>query len=347
MKPNLTIIYGTRPEAIKLASLCEALRSLGARVHTICTGQHTTLLEQVPGPVGDTNESLDMASKGEVAWWRTRAACRLRAAITAASPDAVIVQGDTMSAVAGAEASSYAAVPLIHVEAGVRSHQLDDPDPEERLRLEIAQLADLNIPATATARDNLIHEDIPGKVTPPTGNTGVSTFLNKHYSAPFGISFGPYLVTLHRRELREDPNLEKILTALNGGYLWSWPVHPAIKDQAWAYSDMHLTTAISYAEMNWFLKSGTISAILTDSGGLVEEAATLGIPTAILRNFNDRPEAVQAGYARRFNRTPSGVRCAIDALENDKILKPTLTPFPYGTADSAANCAETIIEFLK
>ena len=258
-----------------------------------------------------------------------------------------------MSAVAGAEAAAYAEVPLIHVEAGMRSHNTDDPEPEEKLRIEIAQWADINIPATATARDNLLHEGIPGIVTPPTGNTGITTFLSSYvedgsYRGPW---VGPALVTLHRRELREDPNYENIIRALNivdsSKFFWSWPVHPAMHKTVARLVDIHLTLPVPFAHMQRLLRKGDIKGILTDSGGLVEEAATCGIPTAIVRNHNDRPEAVQAGYAKRFDRTPEGIRQAITAIQDKTILSPNPTPFPYGTADSALNCAKTIMENLK
>jgi UDP-N-acetylglucosamine 2-epimerase (non-hydrolysing) len=231
--------------------------------------------------------------------------------------------------------------PVIHVEAGVRSHSLNEPWPEEHIRTSIDAISALLLAATTAAQDNLLLEGFSKSIIKVTGNSVVSA-INR-YAKPIPVKrLDPrLLVTLHRRELRMHGKAQAVanrILDLAAEQPILWPVHPAMRGYV-PYADNDVVEPLPYVDMIEVLSAS--KGLLTDSGGLVEEATTLGVPTAILRNVNDRPEAVEAGIARVFPPTPQGVDNAFTWLQTAERLGPSTV---FGDVDSADKIADEIIK---
>ena len=309
-------IFGTRPELVKIAPCVRALRALGVPQRLIATGQHRDLMDPVlMAELGDV-ESLDLASDGSVVRFLADARDRLRTAFDGRKPAIVAVQGDTMSAFAGASIARSLGVPIAHVEAGVRSGNRDNPWPEEMIRREIDAWATFRYAPTAQAAQNLDRE---GYACMVTGNTSVDNLVASGV-VPRREDGALVLVTLHRRELRQRADcaalLQGALHAMGAtAATWVWPIHPGMQEVMCDLNvppNVHLRPPFSYRTMLDVLAGAR--GVLTDSGGLVEEAATLGVPTVILRDANDRPEAVDAGIAFTVALQPRAITYAIEAL---------------------------------
>lgn len=338
-KPSVLVVFGTRPEAIKLAPVVRALRERGAEVVPLITGQHRDLLDaEVMASMGQVL-NLECAAD-TVLSFLTRARRKLHDALAEAGkkPDAVMVQGDTMSAFVGAIVASALGIRVAHIEAGVRSHSTTDPWPEELIRVEIDRIATWRYAPTSRARGNLRSEGINDTDVVVTGNTSIDA-LHAAGVTPREESTPPYvLVTLHRREFRQRADALSVMQAVCDAAHETrtrviWPVHPAmvtLANQLRLPYEVHARPPMSHALMLEMLMGAR--GVLTDSGGLVEEAAALGVPTAVLRFHSDRPEAEAAGIARRFDPTPEGARAAITILAQDAIPRVPSACFGDGRA---------------
>src|SRR3990167_3823531 len=343
---EIVFVCGTRPEVIKVAPVVEELQARGCVPQMLLTGQHDELLKGTPLGVCQNVQSLNLKSDGNVTRWLQLARRALATAFATAKPALVVVQGDTMSAYAGAKAANAAGVPIAHIEAGVRSHCDFEPWPEEMLRREIDALSRWHYAATALNRVNLLAEGIADTHIEVTGNTCVSA-LARYAKVPANVITNTLVVTLHRRELTRDiPKMKAVAEAIMESarmlteFQIVWPVHPAVAGVVFNNRppNLHFVLPLGYAE---FVECVATSAgILTDSGGLVEEACVLGLPTAVLRRVTDRPEAEAAGYAKRFDPTPEGVRAAFNWLGENRARKPSLA---YGSPDAAAWIAEHLL----
>lgn len=341
--PDILCVFGTRPEAIKLAPVVGALRNRGVSVGALCTGQHVSLLFGMPLAEADT---LGIPSDDSV--WRYSRTVRdtLEARWKIGRPRIVVVQGDTISAYAACEAAKRLDIPVAHVEAGVRSRRLNDPWPEESLRLWIDRDATYRYAATEAAQTNLAAEDRDCVVTGNTGIDALYDVLKREPPPSFIRQVG--LITLHRRELRQRPDVTAVLRAVwHSSEPATWLVHPAMEALVRASGDgspssVEFRSAASHEEC----VARLIRArwVLTDSGGLTEEAATLGVPTAILRYVNDRPEAEAAGVARRFDPTPKGVSEAFAWLAGQP--ERVLTNAPFGDGHAAERIADDLSQRL-
>lgn len=338
------VVVGTRPEVVKMAPVVDELRRVGAAVDVVVTGQHTTLLDGMPS-LGATR-SLGVVSRGAVAEFVTRARSALEADFGARRPAVVVVQGDTMSAYAAAIAASTVGVPVAHVEAGVRSGDESEPWPEERLRREIDEIATWRYAPTTHAVANL---RVEGRDSVMTGNTVVDA-LSRYTDAAVREEMSPtILVTLHRREFYTRTDAGGVLDALiegarlHPGVTFVWPVHPAIT----ALADAALADApdnvrpcrpVPYTVLVDML--AVARGVLTDSGGVAEEAATLGVPTVMLRRVTDRPEAIHAGIALRFDPTPDM------ALHATRVLAQCVIPRRPTAVYGDGHAAERIVTHL-
>lgn len=349
----LILAFGTRPEALKLGPVAACLRDLDIPFLVLNTGQHDTLLKGTPAE-NDLwpAKELRLKSSGNVVRWCERAISPLKNALRDMGASTVVVQGDTMTAVAAARAARVANLPVVHIEAGVRSGNISEPWPEEGFRREITKLANWHYAATSTAYANLLSEGISQNHIRLTGNPIVSALARY---APFEAQTPPeaqILITMHRREWILSGNVPSVYQAFvevaqeNPLVQFVWPVHPAVTPHLphgpWS-ANLQLIAPLPYKESIAFLAMGM--GVMTDSGGLVEEAATLGVPSVILRTWNDRPEAQEAGVAIESPPTPEGVKGGAQMLLGGHIdRRPTTV---YGHPDSAMEIARHLAHITQ
>jgi len=349
----LLLVFGTRPEAIKLGPVAAELRALGVPFATLCTGQHTDLLRGTPAEsdlAGGT--SLGLASSGNIVKYLRTAEMKLREYLEA-RPDyeVVVVQGDTMSALAAARAATIQERLLVHVEAGVRSGDVNNPWPEEDTRKEISQLADWHYAATPTAFANLLAEGVRHERIRLTGNPVVSALAR--YTSAKPVPPEPHiLITMHRREWLRSADVKPVIDALERAaaehprVAFVWPVHPTVRKffegRVELGSPLLTGPPQPYERMALVLASSM--GVITDSGGLQEESATLGVPCAVLRFATDRPESVEAGVARLFEPTATGVAAAVETFASGGVLR-RLSAW-FGSGDREAFAASLLAEFM-
>jgi UDP-N-acetylglucosamine 2-epimerase (non-hydrolysing) len=315
------LIAGTRPEAIKLAPLVPALREAGLQPVFVASGQHPTMVHQALDAFGlkpDVSLRVDRSSGTQA---------ELIAGLTLAlerqwtrPPGAIVVQGDTTTVLAAALVAFWAKAPVVHLEAGLRSHDLMAPFPEEANRRLVGQLAALHLAPTVDARSNLLREGIAADDVLVTGNTVVDAVLEiaaqrRPIEDPLVAEFVELararkrrllLVTVHRRESWGEP-LGRVLTALQR-LLDEYPdvevvlpchPNPAVGQQVRAALGDHpracVTEPLSYPVLVTVLSSATL--VLSDSGGIQEEAPSFGVPVLVLRDVTERMEAVNSGCA--------------------------------------------------
>jgi UDP-N-acetylglucosamine 2-epimerase (non-hydrolysing) len=323
---DVLCVFGTRPDAIKTVPVIEALRAAGVATVALATGQHKSLVDDALLMRLGRFVTLDVASDGSIMRFMARAHRALTAYLAAHRPRSVLVQGDTMSAMVGALCAREAGIPVAHVEAGVRSGSESDPWPEEIIRVAIDRMATWRYAPTEHAFHNLASERLESIVT---GNTGIDAL---HYTDvhPCAEANDVLLVTLHRREMRTRSDapamLQGLCDAIGAAPIRAfWPVHPGMHP---LLSTLRIPTNFvlcpPLAHTTMLQTLAEARGVLTDSGGLVEEAAALGVPTAILRVANDRPEAEHAGIARLFAPTAAGAQDAVTTLAAQLIpRKPT------------------------
>ena len=314
--PLITIVLGTRPEAIKLAPVIKAFREADDfRTRVVLTGQHREMVSQVMdlfGLVADHDLAL-MAPNQTLTHVTCAALEGLKQEFATHPPDLVLVQGDTTTAFASALAAFYEQIPVGHVEAGLRTDNLFDPFPEEANRRLISQLAQLHFAPTEQSAANLRASGVIGE-TITTGNTVIDALLLMAESAPElhldGLDWEHQrvlLATVHRRE-----NWGERLQDIGHGFLavlerfpdtaLLLPLHrnPRVREPLQALLGDHprafLTEPLDYDRLVAAMRGCTL--LLTDSGGLQEEAPALGKPVLVLRRTTERPEAVQAGTAK-------------------------------------------------
>lgn len=317
---RVLVTYGTRPEAIKMAPVVAALRARPGDVETtVCvTAQHRGLLDQVNALFGITPDvDLDLMRPGQSpAEVTARVLLAMTDVLAERRPDVVLVHGDTTTALATALAAFYREVPVGHVEAGLRSGRLDAPFPEELNRVVIDRLAHHLWAPTGGAAANLAREGAaagraPGRVR-VTGNTAVDALKLARTRLPHAPLTVPalaagaqrlVLITAHRRESFGAPLRAALagiaaLARRHPEARFVYPVHPNPQVEGPARellreANVRLIAPCDYADLVWLLDRADL--VLTDSGGIQEEAATLGKPLLVLRDVTERPEIVQAG----------------------------------------------------
>lgn len=345
---EIAAVFGTRPELVKVASVIDALRAEGIAVTVLNTGQHTSMLDDaLMQRLRPT--ALGIASDGSIPRFMARAGVALRAAFAELKPRVVLVQGDTMSASVAALTAHEMGIPVAHVEAGVRSGNDAEPWPEELFRIGIDRVAALLYAPTELAAQQLKCED---ETTPVfvTGNTSIDVLRASGVEAR-GEASPQLLVTLHRRELRNRSDALEVLQALcdaigESGGPALWPVHPGMHEfmsQLRIPGNFAIRPPMQHTEMLRILSEAR--GVLTDSGGLVEEAAHLGVPTAILRGANDRREAVLAGIAQEFAPSIAGVKAAVATLAARRI--PRRVAAVYGAGDAGKCIATHLAAILR
>jgi len=340
MMPKVLTIYGTRPEAIKVAPVLVALEeSTDLDSVTVVTGQHREMLDQVNCLFGlHPDLDLDVFLPGQTLnGLASKMLARLEPVLEALRPDAVLVQGDTTTALAGALAAFYSGVPVVHLEAGLRSGSLTSPFPEEANRKLISQLASLHLAPTVSARDNLIREGIDASAVAVTGNTVIDALFHvvaqdNEFTDPrlreLETSGRPVvLVTVHRRESWGAP-LERVGRAIRRlseafpDHELVVPLHlnPLVRQTILPHlegmTNVLTSDPLDYADFARLMQLAQV--VLTDSGGIQEEAPSLGKPVLVMRENTERPEAVDAGTVRLVGTDEDRIVNAVVGLLTDK-----------------------------
>jgi UDP-N-acetylglucosamine 2-epimerase (non-hydrolysing) len=310
VKPRIAIVYGTRPEAIKVSSLIRALKKMDG-IHTIAisTQQHESLL-------ADALSSSELETDCEIGEPdRTSVQSLISSIGVGLEPiirdcDVVVVQGDTLSAFAGALAGFLQKKPVVHLEAGLRTSTLLQPHPEEGLRRAISRFATLHLAPTPLARTNLLNEGISSEAIVVIGNTSVDAIMEHLHSLEIGknatsVDSRKYVVlTVHRRE-NWGPGLSRIARAVFGlseifpNVDFICPLHPnplvrASFEILPVRENFLVIDPLPHDEFVRLLAGSQL--ILTDSGGIQEEATVLHIPVVILRDETERPEVITSGW---------------------------------------------------
>lgn len=326
------LVLGTRPEAIKLAPVARAMADdTQFEPIVVTTGQHREMLHQMLGLLCvDVRIALDvMRSRQELSELTARLVGELGEVMRDQRPDLVVVQGDTTTALAGALAAFYEKIPVAHVEAGLRTGVIDNPFPEELNRSLIGRIARWHFAPTSRAARHLVGEGVPAEQVFTTGNTVIDNLLwvlaEGTGTSAFRTGAKRILVTLHRRENQGERmrGMGRALTRLarRGDVEIVLPLHksPAVRDALLPELDGH--TGISLVEPLGYLDFAATLAecdlVLTDSGGIQEEAPSLSKPALVLRTTTERPEAVEAGAARLIGTDPDVIVTWAEKLLDD------------------------------
>lgn len=312
---HVMVVCGTRPEAIKMAPVIHALRDRKSmRCTVVATAQHRQMLDQVLNVFGIRPDfDLDIMTPGQsLNELCARLLIKMQEVILACRPDVMLVQGDTTSVLAASLAAFHERVPVGHVEAGLRTGNLDSPFPEEMNRVVTSRVAKWHFAPTQQGRQNLLREGIPDNSISVTGNTVIDALLSVlDRDLSFGAKVPPeaqvILVTAHRRENFGEPlqricrALNRILEALPDVHV-VFPVHPnpnvlpIARAALGAHPRVHLLQPLEYLSFVGAMKRADL--ILTDSGGVQEEAPALAKPVLVMRSETERPEAVDAGAVK-------------------------------------------------
>lgn len=361
MTIKVLCVVGTRPEAIKMAPLIQVLRADKAfHVRVLATAQHRQLLDQVLSLFGIVPDiDLDiMRPNQDLTSLTGRLLERLGGVVAAEAPDIVLAQGDTTTVMTTALAAFYAGVPFGHVEAGLRTGDLRNPFPEEMNRILTAQMARWHFAPTEAAAANLRTEVMDQGAIHVTGNTVIDALrLARAMSPRLPVTIDPdrrlILVTLHRRENFGAP-LARILSALdsirlrNGDVELLIPVHPnpnvqqAVQGRFQGVERVTLTDPLDYG--GFIAAMGRAHLILTDSGGVQEEAPALGKPVLVLRDTTERPEAVAAGVSALVGTRTEAICDATQRLLDDPAAYARMVTHrsPYGDGHAAERIAAVL-----
>jgi len=362
---KLAVVLGTRPEAVKLAPIILGALAQPDRfeVDVISTGQHKEMLASMLTWFGiQPSVSLDiMRANQDLAHITMASLDGINQRFKTHKPDWVVVQGDTTTTFVGALTAFYHQVPVVHVEAGLRTHTLYSPFPEEANRLMTGHLSTLHFPPTEGARRNLLREGISDAAIQVTGNTGIDALLwTRQKLVASGIAAPEHgrrriLVTAHRRENHGDPMRQlcsAILRLLDTfpDVDIHFPVHlsPKVREVVLPLlsgnSRVALTDPLDYPEFVTAMMHAHL--ILTDSGGVQEEAPSLGKPVLVLRDSTERPEAIEAGTAILVGSDESRIfEAARQLLSSDSAYDAMAKAVnPYGDGQAAPRILDTVCQ---
>jgi UDP-N-acetylglucosamine 2-epimerase (non-hydrolysing) len=375
MEKKVLLTFGTRPEAIKMAPLVRRLqREPGIRCQVCVTGQHREMLDQVLNLFAIEPEfDLNIMKRGQDLYDVTTSILSgMRAVLAEARPDLVLVHGDTTTTMAATLASFYTRVPVAHVEAGLRTGDLLSPWPEEANRKLTGALAVLHFAPTARAQRNLLDEGVPATSIVVTGNTVIDALLQvrERLATDAGLRqqaqqvlpfFDParrlILVTGHRRESFGD-GFERICTALaqlaraRPEVDIVYPVHlnPSVREPVnrllTGIPNVHLIEPLDYLPFVSLMDRAWI--ILTDSGGIQEEAPSLRKPVLVMRETTERQEAVDAGVVRLVGTDIQAIVSGVGQLLDDRDAYAAMArgDNPYGDGHACDRIAKVVSDWL-
>jgi UDP-N-acetylglucosamine 2-epimerase (non-hydrolysing) len=360
---SVLCIIGTRPEVIKMAPVIRALRAdRGFAVKVLCSGQHRDLLTPLIEwfELGIDDDLRVMSENQSLAELTARLMRAFDDYFSSRRPDLVLAQGDTTTVMCAALGCFYRDIPFGHVEAGLRTFDVRNPFPEEFNRVAVTRLAQLHFCPTAAARDNALAEHAAPAGVHLTGNTVVDALqhtVEKLKSRPATNTGHDILVTAHRRENFGAP-LANICAALIDlcrefpGLRILYPVHPNpnVRDTVNRLLDGHpqieLTAPLAYPELVAAMQRAKV--ILTDSGGIQEEAPALAKPVLVLRAATERPEAVALGVARIVGTDRSAIvgETRRLLLDRDHYARMASGGSPYGDGHAASRIATIVRSYL-
>ncbi|CAH0157475.1 MULTISPECIES: non-hydrolyzing UDP-N-acetylglucosamine 2-epimerase [unclassified Arthrobacter] len=363
-------IFGTRPEAIKMAPIVSALQESPLfRCIVTVTGQHREMLDQVNELFGIVpDHDLNILQQGQsLSAIMTRTIDGLEKLFAVTRPDAVVVQGDTTTSTAAAIAAFYHGIPVVHVEAGLRSGDLLSPFPEEANRKITSQITRLHLAPTSTSRENLLREGISPQDIVVTGNTVIDAllatvdkrlpFTDPRLEALAASDRRVLLVTTHRRENQgesmrrvgralariadAEPDLVIVLPAHKNPVVRE-AVLPALEGKP----NVLVTEPLAYGEFTRMLSQAHI--VLTDSGGVQEEAPSLGKPVLVMRENTERPEALEAGTVKLIGTDEERIVAEVTRLLHDSSHFASMANAvnPYGDGKAAPRTVAAIEELL-
>ncbi|UED68756.1 MULTISPECIES: non-hydrolyzing UDP-N-acetylglucosamine 2-epimerase [Brevibacillus] len=357
-------VFGTRPEAIKMAPLVHELKKYEGQIESIVcvTAQHRQMLDQVLG-IFDISPDIDlniMKDRQTLVDVTTRALQSLDAAIKDVKPDIVLVHGDTTTTFVASLAAFYNQVAIGHVEAGLRTWDKYSPFPEEMNRQLTGVMADLHFSPTEGSADNLRREAKPEESIYVTGNTAIDalkTTVREDYTHPVLDQVGDHklvLMTAHRRENLGEP-MRRIFRAVrrlvdeHPEIFVVYPVHlnPAVQEVAQEILGDHeritLTEPLDALDFHNFARRAHL--ILTDSGGVQEEAPSLGVPVLVLRDTTERPEGIEAGTLKLAGTDEEQVYAMANELLTNQAAYDAMAHAanPYGDGEASRRIVEAIL----
>lgn len=374
MKQKISLIFGTRPEAIKLAPLVLLLRNSTRYSVEVCvTAQHRSMLDQVLEifgivPNADLNIMKPNQSLAEIT---ANAISSVDRYLSTSNPDIVLVQGDTTTVMAASLAAFYHKIPVGHVEAGLRTFNKYSPFPEEINRVLTTHIAEMHFAPTAVSKENLIKEGVSPDRIFVTGNTVIDALLlakEKVLRNPphvdgfseemFADKKPLVLITGHRRE-NFGAGFESMCTAIATlaaqfpNHRFVYPVHlnPNVREPVFRLlgnsSNVILLEPLSYLPFVRLMFRSTL--ILTDSGGIQEEAPTFGIPVLVMRDTTERPEGIESGTVKLVGTDTSRIVEAVSTLLTDTSVYASMASSanPYGDGKASERIIAHIDEFFR
>lgn len=370
-KLKIITVFGTRPDAIKMAPVVLELRRHPEKIdlNIVVTGQHREMLEQVLSVFEiEPDHDLDIMQPRQSLFDITkRILSGMESLLKDAQPDMILAQGDTTTTFAAALAAFYQKVDFGHVEAGLRTDNKYDPFPEEMNRRLTSQLTDLHFAPTETAQENLLREGIAAEKVTVTGNTVIDALLavarrphefDDPKLAQAAASGGMILVTAHRRENWGEP-MQGICRAIKAimrqhpdvNVVFSVHRNPIVREVVFPELENEerilLIEPPDYVPFVHLMKSAYL--ILSDSGGVQEEAPSLGKPVLVLRRTTERPEGVAAGSAKLVGTEPDVIAAeASRLLEDENVYKEMAqVKNPYGDGKAAERIAESVLAYYQ
>lgn len=363
---RILVVFGTRPEAIKLGPLIKELQMReGIECRVCVTGQHREMLRSVLPTFGvspDVTRSV-MREGQSLSALTERLLSELSEVLKSERPDFVLVHGDTATAFVCALACFYLEIPIGHVEAGLRTYDLHAPFPEEWNRRAIGLLAAYHFAPTMQARENLLAEGIPQERITVTGNTGIDALMQtvrsdySHEALEWASDARLILLTAHRREnlglpMRSAFRAIRRIAQEKADVKVIYPVHrnPAVRqvaeEELGGVERIRLIDPLDAVDFHNFL--ARCALVVTDSGGIQEEAPSLSKPVLILRQTTERPEGIRAGVARLIGTGEGSVYRGICELLENRALYNTMARAvnPYGDGRACARIADRMEELL-
>ena len=362
---KIALIFGTRPEAIKMAPIYHELKNKGIDVRIISTGQHKEMLDQVLNLfLIKPDYELKIMKQGQsLSELTSRLLVKLEEVIKKEKFDYILVQGDTTSSLVGALAGFYNQISVGHIEAGLRTGNIHSPFPEEANRKLIGNIASLHFAPTDINVKNLLSENYDSKKIFKVGNTVIDALIwvkeNKNSNLiqikeKYRLKNKKYiLMTMHRRENWGKP-MEEVLEGTrkyleeNKELYLVFPIHsnPTVKETVRksleGFERKILLEPLEYLEFIAVMDGAHF--IMTDSGGVQEEAPSLGKPTLVLRDTTERPEAIKAGTARLIGTTKEEVYRYMKLLEGELYMEMSRANNPYGDGKASKKIVEELIK---